>query len=112
MLSFSRLSPENDNDLPKKQRPLATRINIHCLRHHCATLLANTEYGACCACFFALNMDKTLETESLEMRIEALENQINGERRIRSGKQVKVRQLRNYYNEWIFFRASLVSYLI
>uniref|UniRef100_A0A3P9L2F3 Dynactin 3 (p22) n=1 Tax=Oryzias latipes TaxID=8090 RepID=A0A3P9L2F3_ORYLA len=89
MLSFSRLSPENDNDLPKKQRPLATRMNIHCLRHHCATLLANTEYGACCACFFALNMDKTLETESLEMRIEALENQINGERRIRSGKQVK-----------------------
>ncbi|KAF6734029.1 Dynactin subunit 3 [Oryzias melastigma] len=34
-------------------------------------------------------MDKIPETDSLEMRIEALENRINGERRIRSGKPVK-----------------------
>lgn len=36
-------------------------------------------------------MDKKLETDNLEMRLQALESRIYGERRSKSGKPVKVR---------------------
>lgn len=39
----------------------------------------------------ASRMDKKLETDNLEMRLQALENQIHGERRNKSGKPLKVR---------------------
>lgn len=38
----------------------------------------------------ASKMDKNLETDNLEMRIEALESRIYGDRGRRSGKAVKV----------------------
>lgn len=65
------------------------------LRHQCATLLACD--GAVWLLLLlssrlaASKMDKKLETDNLEMRIEALESRIYGDRGRRSGKTVKVR---------------------
>lgn len=47
-------------------------------------------------------MDKKLETDNLEMRLQALESRIYGERRSKSGKPVKVRpEYCLLYVEWV-----------
>lgn len=64
-------------------------------RHHCATPLVNcVHYGAVWALLcpkVAEIMEKNLETDNLEMRLQALENRIYGQRRSGAGKPAKVR---------------------
>lgn len=70
-------------------------VNLLPTRHHCATPLVNyIHYGAVWVLLCPLVaeiMDKNLETDNLEMRLQALENRIYGERRSGGGKPAKVR---------------------